>query len=61
MITFLVTATIQFEVECSDNGDLWDKIYMELGYNVETYSEMVLDELREHSTFEVSSPAIKQI
>lgn len=62
MKTFLVTSTVQFIITCNDNGKLTDSIYDELGYNVETYSKLVLDELQNNFVGHINkSPVIKQI
>lgn len=61
MKTYLVTIALQFEVSCWGDGSLTDSIYDELGYNVETYSQLVADELQNDFVGNVSKPVIRQI
>lgn len=61
MRTFLVTSAVQFLVQCEDNGKLADKIYVKLGYNVKTYSKLVIDELQNNFVGNFYSPVIKEI
>ena len=61
MRTHLVTIVVSFDITCNADNTLADEIYHELGYDVNSYANLVKEELINNFVFDVSEPVIKEI